>query len=88
MVTAFNPNEKISLIEEKRMYIETKDSYQCSQCLTTDFYEWVHRGNDQIIRCRRCGHERVWSTTTTYNEGGIRTTYDFTVEANIPPTKF
>lgn len=47
------------------MYIEIKRNYRCKQCGVIDNFEWVIRKNKTFIRCIACGHEKIYSTTTT-----------------------
>ncbi len=46
------------------MYIEIKKETECSKCKTRDYTETVLRDNSTFIRCRKCGHEKLISTTT------------------------
>ena len=47
------------------MYIETLQDKQCGQCSALNQHETILRGNENIIRCRRCGHEKVITVLTT-----------------------
>lgn len=49
-----------------QMYIRTThQDKQCGQCSALNQHETVWRGNENIIRCRRCGHEKVIAKLTT-----------------------
>jgi len=63
------------------MYINIQQDKQCGQCSALNQHETVWRGNEHIIRCRRCGHEKVIAVLTTasttnapiiYNAGKLR----------------
>lgn len=47
------------------MYIEINQDKECSKCSAVNNYETVWRGNEHIIRCRICNHEKVIATITT-----------------------
>jgi uncharacterized Zn finger protein len=47
------------------MYQEIHQDKQCGQCSALNQHEIVWRGNEQIIRCRRCAHEKVIAVLTT-----------------------
>ena len=65
------------------MYIEIKQDKQCGQCLALNQHEIVWRGNEQIIRCRKCGHEKLIAITCTVSMTGEQGCYN----ANTLPSK-
>jgi ribosomal protein L37AE/L43A len=46
------------------MFIQIHQNYECSDCNAKNMQELVTRTNQQILRCRVCGHECVMATTT------------------------
>ena len=40
-------------------------NYQCSCCGLLNVHEIFWRDNQEIIKCKSCGHEKVNSTMTT-----------------------
>jgi uncharacterized Zn finger protein len=47
------------------MYINIQQDKQCGQCSALNQHETVWHNNEYIIRCRRCGHEKVIAVLTT-----------------------
>lgn len=47
------------------MYINIKTPHRCSKCKHEGDPDVFFRNNDQIKKCRICGHERIISTITT-----------------------
>jgi uncharacterized Zn finger protein len=64
------------------MFIEIKNDKKCSQCGSINFHEYVTRLDEQLIRCRSCGHQKVIARLTTSSTE--RVSYQ---SQNIPPTE-
>jgi len=53
------------------MYIQLEEPVkQCSQCKSLRQHEYVTKGNQYIIRCIICGHEKVISEITWSSPAG------------------
>jgi len=64
------------------MYIQIDEpAKRCSQCESIGLTEYITRGNQYLIRCRKCGHEKIISEITWSSPAG-NSIYEIT-----PPPK-
>lgn len=57
------------------MYINTQQDKRCGQCSALNQHETVWHGDTHIIRCRRCGHEKVIAKITTSSTTSVGINY-------------
>lgn len=66
------------------MYVNIHQDKRCGNCKSLNQHEFVTRGNQQIIRCTVCGHEKVESVMTSSSTSGKQVIY----EAKDIPTQY
>ena len=52
------------------MYMQLNQNYKCSMCNNQMPPKNVTRGNQIIIRCRNCGHEKVTAEISVSDNSG------------------
>lgn len=58
------------------MYINIQRDKQCGQCSALNQHETVWRNFEHVLRCRRCGHEKVIAVLTTVSTANTPIIYN------------